>query len=395
MMRDRGPVLVDTRICPQLQCGSDVPGCENEDEERLDPALVADCWVAGVEGPAILDGDCLVVEGAGEVVWRWNVQECAANDLGYAPESDLLTLPAVAVDGVTARLESPGDAFALRALEPGPEPAFPDDARVVPGGTVQVLADHEVPFAIVLDHPDHDKPVAWNPGAWTAEVVTDAGDPIAARFDATGVLVVSVPAGVEADVAIVLEQARLPAGRVRGVAEAELASLEVVAGYAPGGDEENDHGPPIGARAIFRAADGTPVFGVPVQWEVQDGAFPVWRGTERAWGPDYVALMDEEGRACHRPPEREARTFRGLLVASRGDFEAEVELRWTEDPEHSNLLGEIGDALTQSGHRDSELCQGPGFPPEGCGCRTTTSPGWAMLAPLLLLLRLRRRRRTG
>jgi hypothetical protein len=180
---------------------------------------------------------------------------------------------------------------------------------------------------------------------------------------------------------------------VRGVADGELATLELAAGYAPGGDDDGDHGPPIGARAIFSTDDGAPVFGVPVEWEVVDGAFPVWHGAEPAWGPDYIALMDEDGRACHAPPEDDPITFRGLLLATHGELEAEVELVWTEDPESSSFGEELGELFIGDRHRDSELCQGPGFPPAGCSCATTTSPGWAVVAPFLLLLRIRRKSR--
>lgn len=393
-IRDVGPVLVGTRVCPTLRCSTDVPGCDLGDDERLDSALVTECFVPAVQGPATLDADCLVVEDAGDIVWTFEAQACAANDQGYAPTSDGLTLPGVTVDRVTARLESPGDAFALRALDPGPVASFPEDARIVPGGVVQVLADTEVPLAIVLDHPDHDKPVAWNPSAWTVELLTDAGDPIDARLSFAGLLVVNIPDDVEAEVTVVQGDVRLPAGRVRGVADDELASLEVAAGYAPG-DDDGRHGPPIGARAIFRTDDRAPVFGVPVAWEVTEGAFPAWRGEEEDWGPDYVALMDEDGLGCHKPPKRDPRTFHGTVVATHGDLEAEVEFEWTETPEDASLGEKLGNLVLGDKHENSELCEGPGFPAEGCGCATTTAPGWAVAAPLLVIVfRPRRRRRT-
>ncbi len=394
-IRDRGPVLVGTRICPHLQCGRDVPGCEIDDDVRLEPELVRACFEPAAVGPGSIDDDgCLVMEDVGDVTWQWDVRACEAAERGYAPASDALTLPAVAIADVTARLDSPGDAFALRALDPGPAERFPEDAGIVPGGTVQVLANADVPLAVVLDHPEHDRAVAWNPSAWTAEVTTPDGDPIDVRFDGAGLLMVNVEAGVEADVAIARDDVRLPAGRVRGVAEADLASLEVVAGYAPGDDEGDHHGPPIGARAIFRTADGAPVYGVPVEWEVVEGAFPVWRGAEPAWGPDYVALMDEDGLGCYEPPEKKARTFHGRLVATHGDFEAEVELAWTEDPEDASFGEKIGELFLGNRDENSELCRGPGFPDAGCSCATTTSPGWAVVAPFVLLA-LRRRRRCG
>ena len=99
-------------------------------------------------------------------------------------------------------------------------------------------------------------------------------------------------------------------------------------------------------------------------------------------------------QACHDPPEKKARTFHGALVATRGDFEAEVELVWTEDPEDKNLGAEIGELFVGDGRRDSELCQGPGFPPAGCSCATATSPGrWAAMAPWIVVIALTRRRR--
>ena len=398
-IRDVGPVLVGTRICPHLACGEDVEGCVVEDDVRIEPELVAECFVPAVQGPAALDDDCVVIEDVGTVTWSFQAQPCAANDGGYAPASDRVSLPTVAIDEVSARLESPGDAFARRALDPGPAPSFPEDAAIVPGGIVQVLADSDVPLAVVLDHPDHDNAVAWHPSAWSAELVTTDGDMIGARWSGAGLLVVNIPAAVEADVAIVLDDARVPVGRVRGVAEADLVSLEVAAGYAPAGDDDGEHGPPIGARAIWRTADRAPVYGVPVEWEVTEGAFPVWRGEEEAWGPDYIALMDEEAQACHDPPEKKKRTFHGTLVATRGDFEAEVDLVWTEDPQDESLGEEIGELFVGDGRRDSERCEGPGFPPAGCSCATATSPGrWAAMAPWIVVIafaltRRRQRRR--
>ena len=392
-IRSPGPVLAGTRLCPQvLDCGRDVPGCAVDDDNRIPSSLVRECFVPSVEGAGVLDGECGVTQDAGEVAWVFTAQACEANDLGYAPADDLLRLPVVGVDAVAARLESPGDAFARRALVPGEAGSFPEDAGLDGASVVQVFADHAVPLAVVLDHPEHDGPVGWNPIAWTAEVVADDGQVLPADWTLAGLLVVGVPAGVDASVQLTGPAGEtVTAGRVRGIAEAELATLEVVAGYAPAEEEDGPHGPPIGARAVFRTADGVPVFGVPVEWGVTAGAFPVWRGEEQAWGPDYVALMDEDGRGCHPPPEDEVTAFRGVLTATRADLSAEVELRWTEDPEGTNLLAEIGEAFRGDDHRDSELCQGPGFPDAGCGCRTRGGTPAGLLG-LLGLLALRRRR---
>ncbi|MEX1364139.1 MAG: MYXO-CTERM sorting domain-containing protein [Nannocystaceae bacterium] len=126
------------------------------------------------------------------------------------------------------------------------------------------------------------------------------------------------------------------------------------------------------------------VYGVPVEWTVTEGVLPLWRDDERAWGADYVALADEEGRRCHPAPERE-RSYRAGL-------RAEVVIEWDEQGAEAQSLGdEVIAGLLGDGFERSPLCEGPGFEAAGCGCRSGGGgSGWAFVVSLLGLRRRRR-----
>jgi hypothetical protein len=177
---------------------------------------------------------------------------------------------------------------------------------------------------------------------------------------------------------------------VRAVAADELASMSIVVGYAR--EDEGRHGPPIGARAVLRTDDGTAVLGAEVQWEVTEGALPLWRDAELAWDPDYVALMDREGQACHAPPDRPTE-YVATLVARHGELEASETMRWVARPPDESATEEIEEWFTGENHEDSELCEGPGFPGEGCGCDASRPGRGAALVLCVGAAAVRRRRR--
>jgi hypothetical protein len=395
-LREPGPLLVGTRLCPRLECGEDVAGCADADGEKIDSARVAACFSGAVSGPAALDGDCLVADGPGEITWTFTAQPCAARLDGYAPADDRLVLPAVDLVGVTAHLESPGDAFAVRSLVAADDGPLPEEPRLLPGEVAHVVADTEVPLAVVLRHPDHGQPVAWNPDAYTLEVETIAGADASVRFDALGVATIALPSASTARLALRRGDAVVPVGDVTGVAASDLVSLEIVAGFLPPREEGEGHGPPAGARAVLRTAEGTPVYGAEVEWAVEDGALPLWRDADRGWPADYVALADEEGRTCADPPKRTG-TRRATVSAAFGDLSADVELSWSEPGEENPVLSQIAEFFGRDGDERSPHCEGPGFG-SGCGCRTDDARGPGLSITLLLLAWAgfsRRTRRSG
>jgi len=384
-------LVTGSRFCPHIRCNPDTPGC-GEDDERLPEDDVRECYDAAIAGPVTPAGDCLVADAPGELDWTFAPIDCEATDArGYTPQPDRLRLPIVAADEVTGWLEAPGDAFAVRELVDEDGGGFPADAQLGPGREALVLADEEVAFAVVLGHADHVDPVAWNPDAWTLEVT---GADVEIGWDEWGVVRVALPADTAIDLAIRRDDLVVPVGRVRAVAPAAVATLDVVVGYARDSEADDGHRAPIGARALARTADGVPVWGVPVAWEVTDGAFPLWRDPSLPWSSDYVALMDREGRACHAPPEQDT-TYEGALVARWNGFEVESEMRWDEPEVDESTLEEFAEWFTGERYEEADDCVGPGFPAQGCGCTNAASPPSIVVlgGGLAALVRRRRRRR--
>jgi MYXO-CTERM domain-containing protein len=276
-----------------------------------------------------------------------------------------------------AYLDVPGDALARTSLHPGDTGAFPDDAQLHRGEVVHVLADHPVDLAVVLTHPAHDAPVAWNPAAALLDIRTSGGENAPYVWRPEGVLSLTLPANREVTVTVSWQGVSIPAGRVRAVEAESLTELEVVVGYLPPERDGGSHRVPIGARAILRLADGTPVYGAPVQWSVARGSFALWRDEDEAWGPDYVALMDEHGQGCHAPAT-ETRTYEGTVVAEFGDLMGTVRIAWEEPG------GGLSGLFEGREYEPSALCVGPGFESSGCGCHSGEGSRASWMALLLL-----------
>jgi MYXO-CTERM domain-containing protein len=248
-----------------------------------------------------------------------------------------------------------------------------------------VLADHPVELAVVLTHPDLGD-VGWNPAEFTLHATVDDVER-AIELDAVGLSSLDLTAGEHMELWLERGDETLALGEVEGVAADELTGLEVIAGFT---GSEDDPGIPFGARAVARA-DERIVYGVPVDWTVTEGVLPLWRDPERPWGPDYIALVDEDGLRCHAPPE-ERKHYRARVRATYGELEAEGILEWTEEPEGDESLGEeVAEFFKGSGAERSPLCEGPGFAEAGCGCRSGDGRLGA-LGLLVLGLGLRRRR---
>ena len=389
-LREPAPLLVGTRWCPVLACDDGLPGCviDEDPPTLLATDDVAACFDHEVVG-ATADGACLRVDAPGELRWTFTAVDCPANNLGFFPSDDALVLPVVETTEVFARLDVPGDAFARRSLVAADGKPLPTALQLAPGDVAHVLADAPVQLAAVLTHPELGD-VGWNPADFTLRaVVDDVERPL--EHDALGVIELTLAAGEHMELWLERGDETLALGEVEGVAAEALTSLEVIAGFT--GDEE-DPGIPFGARAVARAGERI-VYGVPVDWTVTEGVLPLWRDAERPWGPDYIAVVDEDGLRCHAPPEKERKRFRARLRATHGELKAEGILEWSEDPEEDGSFGqEVAEFFKGDGAQRSPLCEGPGFADEGCGCKSGGEGRLGALVLLLLGLRLRRPPRT-
>ncbi|MBL4686838.1 MAG: hypothetical protein JKY37_19730 [Nannocystaceae bacterium] len=399
-LRHPAPLLEGARWCPAVRCGTDVEGCEDDDDEKIPDAAVAACFDSELSGPVLEESPCLRMSGPGEASWVFTAVPCAASDRGYAPASDHIEWSVLSVDEVSAHLQSPGDAFALRSLLDVNGDPLSDGDALAPGDIAHAVAGSPVPFAVVLRHPDHDAAVGWNPTNWEIEVEATTGPAPKVEFEDLGLLTVTIDAGAEARISIVpgpdaMVQRTIEVGVVAGVAAEDLVSLEVLAAYAPA-PEDSDlvHGPVAGARAIVRDDRGVAVYGAEVTWSVLDGALPVWRDASIAWTADYVALAERDGASCHEPPERSQR-YDATIEAQLGDLSGLASVSWTELPPESGLFGGLGELFSDP-PGDSENCLGPGFPAAGgCSCTTSDRSPVGLGVFVLLALGLARRRRAG
>lgn len=403
-LREPAPLLEGAIWCPAVKCGGDVAGCEDDEGDKLADGTVAACFEQTLSGPVERDDPCLRMTEPGEASWSFAAVPCAAQQDGYAPADDRIGWSVVGVDEITAHLQSPGDAFALRSLVDEDGEPLPDDDALAPGDVAYAVADTAVPFAVVLEHPDHDVAVGWNSPLWDVVAEAVSGPEPELRWEDLGLVTVTIAAGAEARLSLVPGpdagvERTVPIGTVIGVAPDALTSLEVVAGFAPPPDESGlKHGPVAGARAIVVTADGNPVYGANVQWEILEGELPLWRDETLPWTADYVALGELDGAACHDPVER-TRTFEATVEASLGDLSDEVSVQWTEAAPDDGLFGALGDLFDPDDPPPkSTHCQGPGFPDEaqGCGCTAQNAKSTPTIAGMLLLLiafrRLSRRR---
>lgn len=206
-------------------------------------------------------------------------------------------------------------------------------------------------------------------------------------------LTLTVPAGSEADLTFVVAGQSIALGRVLAVDPADLDDLDVVVGY---GHEVVDDAPdlhvPFGVRAVLRDRDGDLVYGAPVTWEVEDGAFPIlaiedWADETIDRVGEYVVLYDyasETSPVCFAPPLLGTSEYAGRVVARHAGLSAAAEFTWTVSADSVDAQGD-----------PSPRCEGPGFAPGACGCTSTPRSGDAIVVAVTLLLVGSRRRRRG
>lgn len=384
--QDHEALLAGTRWCPEVRCTRGLD-CEHS----VDNEVVAACYDASVEGPALADGPCIELTGSGEVVWTFAPKPCTYPGI-FLPEQ--LTLHSSAAPEIRGRLVSYLDTMGREylAAEAGEFPADlepPADAEVF-----KVAADE--PVHVAIDLRAGERRVAWITA--DAEVVVDTlrGVTPEVVLGERSTLLLRAPAGSEAALSLVVGDTVVPLGRVVGVPTQALAELSLVVGY--GRDDGFFLPAPAAARAVVRDDQGDLVYGARARWEVLEGSFPLdpLDFYDLDANHDYISLLaneDEDTKAwCFALPDSGTRDYTGRLAARVGELSAEVELAWTlaaVPPE--DLEDVFGDGFADKGKPD---CHGPGFPEEGCACRSgARDGGLATLLGLLALGTARRRRR--
>jgi hypothetical protein len=309
------PVLVGAEVAFKVSCHADCPAehdamaCFSTD---LDPA----------EGPP---GTYRYrFDHVGPAVWRFDAVPCAANAAGYRPVDDRFVFDVVGPDDVVGRAGEP-EVFAETLLSAGPRRSFPADWRQPEGEPWQVVIDRPVGFAPVLV-TDRGLPVGAPYAAPRFTIEQARGRPAEMAMSERGtVLVIPKEVGAEATVWFshpAVPDDRWPLATVVGVAEDTVASLEVVAAYAPTGT----HGVPLAARAVARDASGDLVWGAPISWSIEGEGLALEReaggvGVDHV-PTDYANIGVEE-------VAQTAGSHRGRITASLGGLTAATELTWT------------------------------------------------------------------
>ncbi len=388
-MQEQEALLAGTRWCPEIACDEMLCGAAPDAE------VLAACYRASVDGPAQADGACLVLEGEGEVLWRFEPQPCAVPGV-FPPEQ--LALRSAAAPALRGRLVSYLDTMSRKYLsaETG---EFPTGLEPAADAELLKLAADQ-PVHLLIDLRVDDRRVAWPAEGAAITVDTLRGAAPEVELGERATLFLRVPAGSEAALTLTLEDAVVSLGRVVGVPSAALAELEIVVGYGRNPDDGSRM--PIGARAVVRDGEGDLVYGARAEWEVLDGSFPLspipyYR---EDCNYDYIALVDsaaaeDESAWCFTNPSSGARSYTGSIAARVANLHSDVDLAWTAEVPPPGGFGDLfAGAFARA--KPNPHCQGPGFADvaEGCGCRGDPCGGEGpALLGLLALGTARRRRR--
>lgn len=375
-----GPILEGTVLCATVcrSASTDALGCT--DNGIIETAA---CFDPAAEGSGSLDADgCFVADAPGEAAWRFDPVACTTAD-GFVPVEDRVTFAVVAPDDVVVSLDFPYDRIVSETIAAGPGLAngatawtteadgnVPANTLPEPGEPMRVIADEPVPIYVKM-RDRTGAPVVRAYG--DVSIVATRGEPPVVTTD-DGQVILSAPVGSAGDITLTVGDRAFPAGAYEAVGAEEATSLELVAVISSDTDDQGAF--PVGARAIVRDADGRPLFGAPVTWDVARGRMVVVAGPDAFIDASYADLM--EGR-CYPDDGRHRATLRATL----GALSDSVKLEWRDvKPE-----GEDRDWAV------SDDCIGPG----ACGCNSGTGPiggvGW--VAGALLVIRTQRRAITG
>ncbi|MFZ5479567.1 MAG: hypothetical protein ACOZNI_22570 [Myxococcota bacterium] len=351
------PFLAGTRVVPALTCAADCP-------EGLGD--VTACFSLAVEGPAALDGDAVVLEGAGDVVWRFTPVACDANDLGWAPAEDAVTVPVLAADDVAGTLSPVYEEMAADLVADGALRLLAPEGWVPAAGEpVLVAADRHVSVFPRL------RTIAGEPVAWSTDGASLAAADV--RGDApefAGVESVRLGPGDAATLTLSTAGATFEVGEVEGVDAGDVASLELALAYSLAEDGADT---PVAARVVARDEAGSPVFGMPVVWETDREMALAFFGEP---APDYAWVTD----GCV-PPSEAFGPQTATLTARLGELSASATLAWTPRTEPGDDAEWVKDPSCATRLELPE--DAPATVEEGsrsCGCGTGAAPGLAVLA---------------
>jgi MYXO-CTERM domain-containing protein len=300
-------LLPGTVTCPEIVCAADCPPTAN----------ALDCFDVGATGSAVETGGCFTLGDPGAASWTFDPVPCPANDEGYAPVADRLVFDVIDPAAVTA---APLDVEALveSSLSPGPG-VFPSDWHQPLGEPWRLAAGSPFTFHATLVGPG---------GAPVGYTIAQGGAQLG-PFDGTSPELTNVPGGVQVAIeAGATAQLRWGVGArswplvdVVGVPRADAASIQVVVAYLA---DANGVLAPAGARAIVRDGTGRLIWGMPVDWTLDDGVLAVGDPYVALPGPDYVTLLDR----CV-PPSQNHGDHAAVIRATAGGLTAVGTVAWT------------------------------------------------------------------
>lgn len=384
-------ILAGTLLCPDVACRGDCPAPVAEDGGE-DAEVVSDCFNTTVSGAALLEGRCIRLAGDGVLDWGFTPTPCAANERAYAPLPDHFIFTSIDPGRVRARVVSALEILAQREIDAVDGLVRLDAPDTLPAdwsarGPLQVFADRPITLPLgLIDESDNE--VMFRPDDAALELLGDDGIGV---WSASAVApLVTIAAGSSATLALTVNGARFPMPPVTGVGVGALTDLSVVRFRAPPSDARSAQ--TFVMRGIVRTSDGAMVIGAPIQWRVREGrialdpSVAIYDGrtflTDASDKPpdvEWAAAVD-----CQAPPGPEAAAEeRSAIVEARIDgLSTTFSLQWT--------VAAAPSAAARDAFRPSSLCPRP----EGCSCRTQTTPP-ALLGALVLFGVARRRRGKG
>ncbi len=372
---NEGPLVAGTRFCPTLTPTTRERERPNGSTEQVElPADYLDCFDLTVLGPVELDGQCFVLEGAGQLHWDIAAQSCSwTGDPDFAPVDDQVTVEIAGPDELQASLQAAAEEVAEELFLPGPD-GWPEDARPGPDARIGVVAGAQVGFPVVLETAAGDRAAfAWGgllegdepaldaTGGWL-RVNNLSGDlPEIVHEDDGQVALIPSPDS-ETVLSLELDGHSWTAATLETVTEA--ASLELVVAWS---------GAPAAARAVIRTDDGMLVYGAPVQWTVTGPL--LLEDPQESWGDawfpgaDYTLFQLDEAQL---PLSEDPFPVSATLTASWAGLSQTVELEWLQAP--------TAEAEPEDWEEDD---WGDEVRPIDCSCDL---PGPPPLLPFMLLL---------
>lgn len=357
-----GPVLVGTTLCPNEVSCNGAPDCPSE----ASTADVEACWEPAVSGAGTGDGWCVDIDAAGPVTWSFTPKECALAP--YPSQADEVTFTGIDAADADADLVQWPEALAEQLLVDRDGQQLASDWRNPAGADVRVYADSPAKLPIGLV----DGAGAFVGYNRAAVDINGAGDGQTVNDETHAE--VRLGAGEALDLTLNVGGHAFDPVRVVGVAEADLASLEIVdAYYLP----EEGASQPVLLRAVVRDRGGRLVYGAPVTWKMVQGTLAFQEPGAPVIGPDYQQVAD----ACV-PPTAEGEDRTAVVEARLGDLTDTVTMTWHAPGSEDTAFTADPTCLAEGGETGGPIDTDDGK----CGCASTSGGSWAALAALALAL---------